>query len=406
MADIALGPWFRGEDTRHAADPRHPAYQAGQDDGPFLLGSVNCVIDESGSAVRRPGLTDWITLTAGKRLFGGSSLLLAQDGTDLLLVDQAAGTTSVLASDLSADTPAHFHELAGNIFVTDGSVFYVVDSTGTLANWGQDVPPPPTLTTIVGNLPAGRYRACCVTVDANGVHSGASKATAITVNGNEDLRVNLASVDANADKVDVYVGLTNQPEMYMVKRVDPGALPTTVDDMNVSSRILMTQFLSPPSHKTGWAGIGSWRGSLLLWQGQRVIRSKGNAHHLFDFRNNVWKFPHTVKAAAGTKGVCWIATSEGMYLQTGDPVTGEVEREPVHDARYASGFAMLDGAKLGVSRGLVPAFASEDGLTLGLPDGELLRPQEGSVRWDVEGKSADICYAETGAMKNVYVTLE
>jgi len=290
--------------------------------------------------------------------------------------------------------------------VTDGSVFYVVDSTGTLANWGQDVPPSPTLAAEAGDLPAGRYRVCCVTVDANGVHSGATSAEAITLLDDQNIVVDLSSVDANAAQVDIYAGLTNQPEMYLVKRVSPGLLPASVSDVNVSSRILMTQFLSPPSHKTGWAGIGSWRGNLLLWQGSRVIRSKGNAHHLFDFKNNVWKLPHAVKAAAGTKGVCWVATNDGMYLHTGDPVTGAVEREPAHRAKYAAGFAMLDGAKLGVSSGLVPAFASEDGLTLGLPNGELQRPQEGSVRWDVEGKTAHICYAETGSQKNVYVTLE
>ena len=409
MKPVRIGPFPRGVDTFH--DPNHRLFQVGRrDKGHYerLTAADNLSLDDEGNLFVRPGLTEILAATAGMTCFSGAGLLLQQDEGVVSSVDPDTGTPTSLVSGLSDSATIQFVEQAGKVFGTDGTDHFMITSAGVASNWGQTVPPVATLGTTAGDLPAGRYRVACVLIDGNGAKSGAPKAAAVTVDGTKDITVTLSSADANAVYARIYASFTDSDEMYFVSEVAIGALPATITAVNESNEILDTQFLSGPQGLPNIVGISKWLGYLLLWRDTRVMHSDGNRHHLFDLRTAPWKFPSTVRAAAGVGKTCWIATDRGIFTYIGEPPLGELS-DPLDKRAYAAGYAIVPVEKLPFLGGKgfnVVLFASEDGLAVGFPDGSMRHEHMHQTKWDVAGKTASIIYRETDDLAEVIVNLE
>lgn len=408
MKPIRVGPYPKGVDTFHSAD--HRLFQIGRRDKKHyerLTAASNLFLDDEGNLRVRPGLTEVLSATAGKTCFSGAGLLLTQDGGTVSSVDPDTGTPTALIANLSTSLVVMFCEQAGKVFCTNGTVHSLISSAGAASNWGMTVPPAPTLDVTSGDLPAGRYRVSCSLIDASGAMSGAPEAAVQTVNGSQDITVTLGSVDANATHVRVYASQDNTPDLYFVKQVAEGDLPTTITEVDTSWEILPTQFLSGPQGLPSIVGISKWLGYMMIWRGSRVMHSAGNRHHLFDLKTAPWKFPYTVRAVAGAGQVCWVATSRGIFNYIGEPPTGRMS-DPLDTRAYAAGSVVVPADKLPFieATGNVALFASEDGLAVGLPDGQLLHPHEHQTNWDVAGKTASITYLETDDAALVVVDLE
>ncbi len=410
---VKIGPWPIGIDTFHD-DYTHQAFQPGGEEPDRLIEAENVALDGRGNVFRRDGLTDRADVTAGKIVFGGVGLLIAQDGGTIEKVDTSTWAETNLRTGLSASASVYFHELAGKIFYANDTVGGIITAAGAATNWGMAVPPTPTLTEVAGDLPAGRYRVCCALIDGNGVMSGAPAAASVTLDGTKDIQVSFGSaIDSNATHVRVYASYTDSPGMWFVAQVAVGSMPYTITDVydgaTNSAEPLRTQFLQGPP--TGIEGISSWGGFLFLWKGKYVIHSVGNFHHLFDFRTAHMKQTYDVQAVAGIDGgPLWVATTGGMVRYTGSPGADNFQRKVADNRAYAAGFALMDGSKidgLGDVDGRVALFASEDGLAIGLPDGSLQHPNRNRIRWtDVNSKTATFTYNEQDNFNQILVTLE
>ena len=409
---ISLGPW-KGIDNTH--QELYPDFQLG-DRLKAVTELENFRLTDDGWLVVRNGLTSRVSMTGGKSIYShrSSGLLLFQDGTSLYSSDpNNSFALAALATGLSGEK-IEFCEVAGKVFWTDGTTHGIVNSSGTVQNWGMVVPPSPTLEATSGDLPAGRYRVSCALVDYNGVVSGAPAATTITLDGAQDITVDLASYDSNAVYVRVYASYTNTSELYYIGQVAIGALPVTITEINESNEICWMQFLQPPQTLSAISvldGLFSWRGFVFLFRGTRIARSFGNAHHLFMLgeENHIWKLPYSVLGGGGDDtGPCFVATTNGLfkYSPSND---GLFSREQLDNRKYAKGSLILAASELGPFTdipGRVVIFASEDGLVFGLPDGSISVPKEGDISWDIEDKSASIIHLESDELGEIFVTLE
>lgn len=407
---VQIGPFPQGVDTYH--EPTHQVFQPGRrGQFPRLRSAINVDLDEAGNVERRDGVTERVVSVAGKTVFSGAGLLLFQDEGNIKSVNTSTWVASNVVTGLSDSVTVQFHDLAGKVFYTNGTVNGIITAAGAGTNWGMTVPPQATLNTTVGGLPEGRYRVACTLLDANGVMSGAPKAKVIDVDGAEDITVTISPIDSNATHVRIYASYANTPDMWMCKQVAVGALPATLSAVLTgsenSSEPLRTQFLQGPI--SGFEGLASWGGMILSWKGKYVVRSQGNRHHLFDLRRGVWKQPYDVQAVSGIEdGPCYVALTKGMIRYSGQPGRENFQRKQLDGRKYAAGAKTVWGDELngldGVA-GRVALFASENGLAIGLPNGNVVHPMKDLVSWDVSGMTATFAFRKKGNLNQIVVTL-
>lgn len=406
VTSLSLSPWS-GIDTVH--HETHLVFQPREGARAALTAAQNVDFDDEGLPTVRTGTTELVALTDGKEVFATpwTDIALYHYAGTVSSIDLSTDTVTSLITGLAQGLDGYFCEQAGKVFHSNGAFHSIITSATVASNWGMTIPPVATLGSTAGSLDAGRYRVACCFVDGAGTISGAPKAAAITVDGTEDIVVTLGSVDTNAVSVRIYASFTNAPDLYFVQQVLVAALPTVISDVSVSNEILDRQFLVGPQELPSIAGIGKWRGFLLLWNGTRIIHSDGNRHHLFDLRTAIWKLPYTIKAVAGTGDICWIATEKGLFNYIGSPPLGKIS-DPIDNRTYAAGSFTIAGSKLpflDYSDGPVALFASSDGLVAGLPDGRVLYPHNQRLRWQTKNKKASFTYHEKNGLNQLLVNL-
>ena len=401
---ISLGPWS-GIDNVHDADAG--VFQiAGENEArrPALVTALDVDLNDDGWPQRRGGVVEGTALTAGLSVFSGAGLLLAQDGGTIQLVDPDDWSTQPLVTDLTADALIHFHTHAGQVWWTNGITTGRILADGTALNWGCAVAPAPALGTTTGTLRADRYMVAATFVDAAGVEHGASEVSVVTLNGTQAITVNLSSVDSLAVAVKLYATKPNHDGLFFVKAVAPGALPTTITDVEVSEEPLRTQHLSPPLPADG---LFSYNGQLVLFAENFLFPSYGVNAHLFEIADILEGRPTTVIAGAGLDDGFWTLCADSAYWTTGGPAPEDWVTRQRDTRLYAAGSLVLPGRfipQLGVASN-VAVFVSEDGLTFGLPDGTILAPQQGQIHIDVVGKRASIVFKKQDNLRQILFTL-
>lgn len=393
---ITIGPWPEGMDTFHSET--HQLFQVGGETLPRLVSAVNVDLDDEGRPKRRAGLTEQISVTAGKGVFSGAGLLLVQDGGTIKKITLPS-TESTIVSGLDADARIIFHEHAGQIFWSNGIEKGLIDD-GINYNWGMTAPPVPTLGTTTGTIPAGRYQVACTLVDSRNRESGTMEAGVITLSGAGGITVDLSSADSNATHVNVYVSSTDQPQLYWQRKITVGALPTTLStlatDARATERPLRTQFRDEPPLADV---IFSYMGYLMVCRGSDLFRSDGVALELFNPQHQD-SLPDDVLGAAGLSSGFWRVTATGAWWTTGIPPNLHTVKVDTHI--YAGGQKVIPGGLVPKAQtfDLVALFVSEHGLMVAT-NGQMLRydPDQHSV--DVANAYVTPMIHESGGIRQI-----
>lgn len=377
MAKLPIGPWPEGTDN--VQDEYSEVFQPNEAGQCRLTEAVNVDLDNQGWPNLRNGTTERLTGTSF--LNGGSyaGLFLLQDGGSILSVTEGSPFTSTSAvTGLNASAKVHFEEAFGQVFYTNGLVSGRILSNETALPWGLGVAPSPTLGTTAGTLAAGRYRVAATLVNANdqdragntiATEGGGSKATAVSVNGSQDITATLTPGDANATHVNFYISQVNGEELHFAKQVAVGALPATISDARYSKRPIRTQHMRGPIPGDG---IFSYLGFLMIWRDNWIFRSKGQTPNLFYPREEVLGFGWDIRQCLGVKDGFYVATERGLNWITGaEPA--EWKQDKKDEMVYAAGGLVMDGEQIPALETMdkVAVFGSDHGLTIGLPGGQV-----------------------------------
>lgn len=128
--------------------------------------ALNVEVTDGGKLVRRKGYALEIPLPGAHSLWAGSVLLVVAAGI-LYRVD--GKSASAIASVTGPTAPVCYQELDNLIYMSTPSWQSVYDLLGgTIRPWGLSLPPAPSVSIVVGDLPPGTYTLCYTRVVAAG----------------------------------------------------------------------------------------------------------------------------------------------------------------------------------------------------------------------------------------------
>lgn len=396
-----LGPWPLGADN--VRKETNAVFNRGR--GPArLITAENVDIDDEGWVELRSGITERTTGTAFKNGVSCAGMILLQDGGSVIKVSPGDPFVQAsLVTGLSASAKIHFAEFQGHCFYTNGEVVGKILSDGTATHWGMTVPPSPTLGTTAGDLPAGRYRVVVTLVDADGAESGAPKAAAVVVDGAEDITVDIASNDANATHANIYVSTKDGEDVLWNQKVAIGALPATVITTQTSTRPLRTENLRNPIPSEG---IATFLGYMFMWIDGVVFISKGQTPNLFQPLSEFLAFPGDVSSIIGLSNGFYATTTKGLYWVGGEgPEEWTATKLDAHV--YNAGGTTMAGEHVQAleTTSLVALMASDHGLVIGLPDGQVRHITDDRLEFDTSTTLASFVYRETGSLRQILMLL-
>jgi len=390
VAVIPLGPWPEGQDTLHSE--YEDVFQIKEGRPARAQAVQNLDLNNDGWPELRSGSTEVLTGTANKNVFVGAGLILFQDGgTIYRAIPGTPFTTSSVVTGLDADAVVEFYEFLNTIWYTNGIVCGRILSDGTASHWGCSVPPIPTLGTQVGTLRAGRYMVAATVVDADDVEHAAGKSAVITLTGSQTITATLSSTDTNAVTARFYATKPNGTELFFVRAIAVGSLPTTITDVEISEEPLRTQFLSPPIPGTG---IFSFKGMIITFVDNYLLPSFGVNHHLFEITEIAEARPTDILSGAGLATGFWTVCETGAFWTAGAEIPEAWQTWQRDNREYAKGTVVIPGSfipRLKLAENIA-LFVSEDGLMAGLPDGSLIPLTADKQRISVSGLRASFAY--------------
>ena len=403
ISPIPLNPWA-GIDTVHQQD--EAVFQPGEGRRAFLTAASNALLLDDGTIIARKAVESLATLTSGLSAFWTGQLLLAQDEGSIYSVNLTTGELTELVSSLDTTDPVRFCTWGGETFWTNREYCGRITVDGVAANWGQAVPSQPVLTAVAGALPAGIYQVGVTSTDANGIESGCSLTTTITLNGSQGISVAVASLDSNAAYVRVYCTRPNgngQDGLFFSKVVASDALPAVVSDCYVSNYTCKTMGMGPPVPGTG---LAAWKipfsGFLLSWRDEWIYRTSARSSHLVKFSGartgpEGWRMPGTVRGVGVLQTGLWVATSVGLVWIPEAAMASRMVVKSQDTSNYAQGCLVLEAWKIPALQlqGQVALFVTSGGLVAGTEQGAI-RPltREHVDIGDVTDKRAVIAYVE------------
>jgi hypothetical protein len=329
---------------------------------------LNADVTKEGLLVKRPGYELWCALPGAHSLFADNEVMLCATSSQLHRVESGVAT-SVGAVDGSCKLAT----------VRIDDVVYFANavccgtynlSTRVLGTWGLAVPAAPALSETVGNLPPGRYLVA-VTVEADGIQSGASEDAAIELTSTGGILV--TGIPANCT-----IWIT-EPDGSVLFRTSETSLISTTPQ---TTEPLLSSYCHPAFNFTSLCvANGRIYGSV----GSSVYRTKPLQYQLFD---GLWEVPapSEVHLIARSDGVLYLGCEDGTYLLVDGSERKIFKRVgPASIAgtlQYCNGLGDLEDAMTQHTKTLndVPVWLTVDGVVAGLPSGRLANLTKSKVK--------------------------
>jgi hypothetical protein len=397
-ATVPLGPWVRG--INNTDDIRSAVFQLNPESPPFLAKAENVDIDRNGFLKRRVGRTKRILLTSAHSLYS--------NGDRMFLVDQ--GVLYELTSDFSllpkddniGEHTLSYTELAGQIFYASKQKTGAVDGF-----WGVMMPSTPWVTRSTGTLPAGRYMVALTAV-REGVESGARQPAVIDVPDKSKLVIDFASIDPNAEQINVYCTQPNGQTLYYVQSFAPTS-PIYLESPPFGTDPLTTFGFYPP---VPGQRITSFRGHMLLASGNALYWSQPLDYHHFRIQTDVQLFSDYIVLLA--------TLNDGFYVATADSKTYWVggDEPEAWQPRLVDTRQVIEGAELRLPIQKLPElriqeqakeevvlWITQDGFVAGMNNGVVKHITDYNISVD-DFKKASLVYREQEGLRQVLLTLQ
>lgn len=328
----------------------------------FARNIVNCDVESGGRPRRRAGMTRVLSAVGSKNGFSCDLGAFFVEGGAVKQWDGTSATT--LISGVSGDVA--FCEANDVVYLSDtAKTWKIVD--GVVHSWGITPPPAPLLATTSGTLPAGKYIAALVWVDANGLESGASAVRELTTSSEGGIV--FRDLPFGANTLRIYLSAVNGSILYHV--ADTSTNEYTVSTWLGNGNVLENRNISGPVPAQT---IRFYNGRLYLATGALVFYSEPFRFDHYRLDEGYLALPddHALMEPV-TMGI-YLATDKATWFYMGNPDDGfNVFKKFDYGAIPGTAVRNIDGSIM---------WQSQRGMIIGSPEGECKNMQEDNVAPD------------------------
>ncbi len=339
----------------------------------------NLDVTQKGVLSKRAGYVKIATLVNAHSLFAfETDLYCFAEGSvytfSLWRVSQNGDLTEV--GEIVSDNVVYSVKLENFVYLASKSWLKILNiTTGVLRDWGVAVPTvAPIVTVVSGSLPAGAYKLCFTTTDAEGRMSGAGPITSVELASSGKIAI------SNTAGYDVWITDTNGSEFYYAGNVSSIEQPVDID-------ILPTLLVRPPEPMEH---VVFWNGRIWGSIGKDVVYSEPFAYEWFKDENFL-PFEDDIVMIADSNGGLFIGTKTKTYF-----VDAELNISTVDNVGVVTGtLTKTSFTKLGQD---IPVWVTQKGIVAGV-EGKVVYLTVEKVKFDVGAKGASIFTRKKGMAK-------
>lgn len=355
-----------------------------------LVTALNVDVDDVGAIHRRRGYSTAVVAGSGHSLFAFGSTCLAVINNALVRILPDWSTVTLQAS-ITANRAMRYAGVGDRVFYTNGIESGCVQ-TGVRRSWGLTPPALGAVTLQGGALRAGRYQWTMTYLRSDGQESGAPLAQVVTLTVAGGFVLTLpVSTDATVTEKAVYLTHTDGKTLYLYAIVDNADTTLTVLEERPGEIPLQTQFLEPPTALGELSHISYGNGRMLVAVDNRLFPSEPYAPELFDRRKS-YPFADRITLVAFLEGGAWVGTdTQIVWLPNADIEQWDFKARA--DYGVIPGTATIASSEgVGDGRSKLPAvfFASNEGLCVGLADGQLINFTRGRFAYPKQPDGAGV----------------
>lgn len=204
MKTIGIGP-FLGINNRLPDFALH-----GNDGGHFVRAAENVDIDNAGRLRRRRGYDLIQAMSGAHSIYDDGANVFLVRGATLYKMTSATPYAETLVKLLSSDSRVSCAPYNGDIYYSNGTDSGRIAASGAWYPWALPSPAQPTVTSIAGTLPAGRYQVALTYYNnVTGEEGGCAGSTAHELTTDGALRVAIPGATTGATHVRVYCSTLN-----------------------------------------------------------------------------------------------------------------------------------------------------------------------------------------------------
>lgn len=361
-----------------------------------LTAALNVDIDDALGIGRRRGFSTVVTASVDRDVWANDGVCLGVGGDALKLINPDY-TTTTLRAGLTPGRPLAYEMVGQRVFWSNGVESGVVQN-GASRSWGLAVPGWPAAAAVGGDLLAGLYQYAVTYLRSDGQESGARIAGTITLGSTGG--VSLSSVPVSADPTvalkAIYATSVGGETLYQVGIIPNAQTTFLIDTIRPGASPLITQFLQPPPPGDV---IANYNGNLLVAAADYVYPSEPYSPELFDFRKSVpFGGDVTMLAPMPDGSGMYVGTSGRLIWIQGDSPDAwryqEIAQYGVIPGTLAYGDSNLLGQ--GGTVGKVAFFATQRGLCVGKPGGQVLNLTEDRFAYPIQPRGAGVARRHRG----------
>lgn len=334
-----------------------------------LVDAVNVDLDNSGQVGRRAGTT-LVRAGAAHSIWSQGDMCVFVSGTSLMRL-YPDYSSEVLAVGLVSGARVNYVEVNGRLYWSSATQSGVV-ADGRGRSWGMDIPLPPGLAVIGGQLTPGQYQCVITHVRNDSQESGAALPSVIKLTADGGIRVTWPTPPNPVEWVRVYLSAPDGTVLYLADEVQATDQYTEITACAFALP-LNTQWMDKPPPGQGLAYAN---GRVYIAVGVHIFGTTELGYEYVDLRDYLPLDGTRVRLIAGVEGGLFAATEHAAYFLRGKTfdsmemvivaTSGGIEGSVAYvDGRTATGIPEMAGKRCVL-------FATGDGVLLGLPDGTVM----------------------------------
>ena len=379
---VRYGPWPKGMNNRQ------PDYALPEG---TLRNLVNIDVDNAGHLHRREGYT---RVVSAANCRGGYSCPLGTffiQGADLCQLNDD-DTVTVLFSGVYGPTPA-YEFFNDTLYFSDGLITKKI-TAGGVQEWGLPVPATPTVYVTAGLMPAGDYLVAITTVDADGVESGASDLSVVSILPGSTGSLVVEGMPVGRTKR-VYASTPNGATLFLVAELAANVFTYTITtaELGNGAPLVTQQMCAPPAGQI----IREHNGRLyiaadnVLWVTEPYAPDWVNLSTGFILQEDYITVVEPVDAGV------WLVSDQTYFFQGSGPEDFTIGQRLAYGAVYGT------SARVPYARDVV--WYTSRGLVLATGDGQVTNLQDQDVA-PHDGTSGAALVREQDGLRQAVVSVQ
>jgi hypothetical protein len=368
-----------------------------------LTVAENVDFDDSGYLISRDGLELKVSGEFHSLWSDGSTVLVVQNK-----VLKSVSDTFTL-SDIATVQSNNLCYLALNnvIYWSDGVAATGAISNGVNRSWGLPIPRIQSVSSIPGEMFAGRYLLAIAYERNDGQESGVELPVLMTTVDGGGFRVtwDTDSIPLDVDRVILFSSDANGEQLFRV-----GSVAASIGYMDIRSSLLIsnplkTRYLEKPP---ACSDLTYFNGRIYMAVGENILATAPYAYEMVDMLDFISVDGTPITMLRAVENGIFVGTQKGITFLGGkdlkDFTSTLVRESPVvkGSAVYADGMKVTGKKELS---GLnVVLFTTDDSIMAGLPDGDLFNFTHDKYRFS-GGSHAAAAFIDTN-VKHQYLVVQ